>query len=242
MNIKKYGKFSIYHFDEIDSTNLYLRESYNSLDEFSVITSDYQSKGRGRLGRTWHTNKDNIAISILLKPKVINNDIARISLVVGASVYKTINKYKKCMIKWPNDILIDGKKVSGILLEAVSAPPINALIIGIGININQMIFEDDIKNKATSLKLLCNKEIDKDEVLLSLLDNFYDLYNKFLQGNDEYIEIVRNNSYLTGRKAFINNREVQIIDINDDGTLKICFNGTIENVNSGEVTLEKIYQ
>lgn len=236
------NKYEIIRINSIPSTNLFLKENYDDFNEYTVLVCEKQSHGRGRMGRLWFSSEDNIALSILLKP---NNDvnISNISLVVGASVFNTLNRYVKCSIKWPNDILVNDKKICGILLEAISSNEIEALIVGIGINVNQIEFDNEIKNKATSLKLELNKDIDKDEIINNLINDFDELYTDFLNKGNEYMQIIRNNFYLRDKEGFINNQEkVKIIDIDDDGKLIVLKNEKIEKLNSGEIILEQFYK
>ena len=236
------NKYEIIKVNSIPSTNLFLKENYDDFNEFTVLICENQSEGRGRMGRVWFSSEDNIALSILLKPDNYVN-ISNISLVVGASVYNTLNRYVKCSIKWPNDIIVNDKKICGILLEAISSSEIEAVIVGIGINVNQVKFDEDIKNKATSLKLELNKDFDKDEIINSLINDLDYLYTDFLNGGNKYMEIIRNNFYLKDKEGFINSKEkVKIIDIDNDGKLIVLKNGKIEKLNSGEITLEQFYK
>ena len=186
------------------------------------------------------SSKDNITLSILLKPQNLEN-ISNISLVAGASVYNTLKEYVNCSIKWPNDILIKDKKICGILLESISSSRIDALVIGIGLNVNQVEFDEEIKNKATSLKKELNMDFNKDEIIKKFINNFDYLYNDFINRGKIDLEIVRINFYLRNKKAFINNEEVKIIDVEEDGRLKVLKGNVVAFLNSGEVSLEKIY-
>ena len=132
------NNYKYLYFESISSTNTYLKENYNQLDEFTVAYTYHQTNGRGRLGRTWEGSKDNIAFSILLKPK--KQDIAILSLLTGLAVSNAIDTYIKTLIKWPNDIIINDKKVCGILAESIISNQIDAYVVGIGININQTSF------------------------------------------------------------------------------------------------------
>ncbi len=236
------NKYEVIRINSIPSTNLFLKENYDDFNEYTVLVCEKQSEGRGRMGRVWFSSEDNIAMSILLKPDNLVN-ISNISLVVGASVFNTLNRYVKCSIKWPNDIIVNDKKICGILLEAISSSEIEAVIVGIGINVNQVKFDEEIKNKATSLKLELNKDFDKDEIVNLLINNFDYLYTDFLNGGNEYMEIIRNNFYLKDKEGFINSKEkIKIIDIDNDGKLIVLKDGRIEKLNSGEITLEKFYK
>ena len=147
--------FYIIHFDKLDSTNDYLKENYQKLVNNTVISTSFQEKGKGRLGRIWQNkpNKD-LALSILIKNNFL--DFNEYSLIAGASVYLTLKELGiNSKIKWPNDILINDKKVSGILCEAISYNQnIECVIVGIGININSTGFNISLKNKAQIIIIL----------------------------------------------------------------------------------------
>lgn len=235
------NKYEILKVNSIPSTNTFLKEHYEEFKEFTVLICDHQTEGKGRMGRTWFSGIENIAMSILLKPNN-NVNISNISLVVGASVFKTLNRYINCSIKWPNDILVNNKKICGILLEAISSYEIEALIAGIGININQIEFEEEIKNKATSLKIELNKDVSKEEIINSIINDFDYLYTDFLNSGNEYMDIIKNNFYLKDKTGFINGiDEVKILDIDEEGKLIVTKNNQTIKLNSGEVTLEKFY-
>lgn len=235
------NKYEIININSIPSTNSFLKEQYEDFKEFTVLVCDNQTGGKGRMGRVWFSSNDNIAMSILLKPKSDIN-ISNISLVVGASVFNVLNRYVNCSIKWPNDILSNDKKLCGILLEAISTNEVEALICGIGININQTEFEKEIENKATSLKKLLNKDFDKALIINEIINSFDRLYTDFINGNNTYMEIIRNNFYLKDKIGFINgNEEVKIIDIDEEGKLIVLSNNKLKKLNSGEITLEKFY-
>ena len=144
------NKYTYLYFESISSTNTFLKENYKDLDEFSIAYTYNQTNGRGRMGRVWNGGSDNIAFSILLKPK--KKDIAILSLLVGLAVSCAIDRYINTSIKWPNDIIINDKKVCGILAESIISDKIDAYIVGIGINVNRIDFPSDIKDKATSIK------------------------------------------------------------------------------------------
>ena len=120
--------YKIINFPTLSSTNQYLKENYKKYDEFVVVTTDNQTNGKGRMDRVWNSSKDDLIFSILLKPKFDSSKIPLISLIMGASLCNVINKYQNCSIKWPNDIIINDKKIAGILVEAISSYEIGRTI------------------------------------------------------------------------------------------------------------------
>lgn len=156
---------SIY-FKEISSTNDYLKEHYLALPNWTILTTDYQSKGRGRLNHVWRAHKgENLLCSILIKDKKILESHECLVLLVGVSIYRLLKDLgiKNIRIKRPNDIYINKKKICGILLECMSlGDKLKALVIGVGLNLNQKSFPKTLK--ATSYYLEKNKEIDINKV------------------------------------------------------------------------------
>ena len=235
--------FKIINFDTLPSTNKYLKEQYNNYDEFTVVITDNQTNGKGRMARVWDSTSNSLTFSILLKPTIDSNKIANISLVAGASICKVINKYIPSLIKWPNDIIVNNKKLAGILVEGVSSNTIEAIVVGIGINVNDEYFSDDLLIKATSLKKELNKEINKQQLLQEILNEFYNLYIKFINNNNEYLDICINNNYLKNKTVYLNNESIKVLDITSNGNLLIeDSNKNKKELYFGEVTLNKIYQ
>ncbi len=128
--------------DVITSTNDFIKENYESLDNYTVVTANYQTNGKGRLSRTWEANSgENIIMSLLVKEFKEKTDLNLLSLVTGTSVHKFLKKYTDNLyIKWPNDILVNHLKICGILLEGKINNNSKMIVIGIGININQITF------------------------------------------------------------------------------------------------------
>lgn len=233
-------KYNIIKFNTIDSTNKYLKEHYQELDEYTICHSKIQTAGKGRMVRKWESNEGCLSFSILLKPNKDNVNL--ISLVAGATICTYLNRYLKASIKWPNDIMCNDKKICGILLESISSNKIEALVVGIGVNINQTSFSEEIKDKATSLRIETNKEYDLDILLKDILDIFFDYYHKYLNDNYEFLDILRNNNYLKDRIGYINDKKYQILDIDELGRLKVIDeNKEISYIYSGEVSLRDFY-
>ena len=170
----------------IDSTNNYLKQLLidTALEDFYVVTTNHQTKGRGQMGAEWVSEKDkNLTFSVLKKVPSVN--LSRqflLSILVSLSIVKTLEQYKlpKLAIKWPNDILSDHHKVSGILIEnLIKSNKIDCSVIGIGINVNQELFKG--LPKVSSMKTILGTPIDKDELLRKLIKNiqiYFDLYAK----------------------------------------------------------------
>ena len=123
------------HFEEIDSTNNYLKNSYQLLDNFTFVTADYQSKGKGRNDRVWESSKGlNITFSILIKDSKLLEVSTILSLMTAVELAKLLDRYgiDNVSIKWPNDVYVNCKKIAGILLEG-NVP--NYVVVGVGLNL-----------------------------------------------------------------------------------------------------------
>ncbi len=232
-------------FDVIDSTNKYLKENYNKLNHNTIVSALHQTNGRGRGNRVWEDN-DDLLFSVLLKDNL--NNISNLSLLIASSIYKTFKKLYniESSIKWPNDIMFNNKKIVGILLESVISSKIECVIIGVGINCNTMSFSDDLLVKASSLKKELGIVIDKDELLKEIMNQFEKDLNEFNKGNQEYLNIIRNNFYLRDKEVTFtyNNKIVKgkCLDISSNGNILIESEGHILSLNSGEVSLSSVYK
>ncbi|MGH4138942.1 biotin--[acetyl-CoA-carboxylase] ligase [Clostridium sp.] len=247
------GKNLIYN-DSIGSTNSKAKELAEGGEKHgTVIISEEQTTGRGRLGRNWVSPKyKGIWMSIILRPNIITENISQITLLGAAAVQKAIMKMGiKTSIKWPNDIVLNNRKICGILTEmSGEIDHINYLVMGIGINVN-LDEEDipmDLKEVATSLLVESGKHIDRKILLANVLNSFEELYSDFVgNGNiKETIDICRKNSILIGKEIQLINRgkiaTVKAIDISDSGELVIENpKGVLEYIVSGEVSIRGMY-
>lgn len=244
----------IFYFDSIDSTNTKAKElSYNIRTEGAVVISEEQTKGRGRLGRSWSSpNKKGIWMSIILKPQIEPQDAAKVTQVAAAAVWSAIDKIGlKTQIKWPNDIVFNGKKICGILTEmSGELNRLNYLVVGIGINTNTSLHElpEEIENKATSLKIETDKDIDRKQLVALILNYFEELYNELIENKNisSSIKICKKNSALIGKDVRLilkgKEKEVRAIDINEEGELIVQDkDGNISKVVSGEVSVRGLY-
>lgn len=234
------NKYNIIHLDVVDSTNNYLKENYQNTLEYTIVYADSQTNGKGRMGRKWISSGKNLEFSILLKPKFEN--ISLLSLLFGLAVSNTIDKYVKSEIKWPNDIIVCDKKICGMLAESIVSDKIEAYIMGIGININEDKFESELNYKATSLKLLLNKDFDIKQILDEFIINFDILYQKYLNNDYSFLEDVRHKNYLLNKEGYIQEKKVRVIDIDNEGNLVVLDTLNTElHLYSGEFTLNNFY-
>jgi biotin-[acetyl-CoA-carboxylase] ligase BirA-like protein len=191
--------FNIINFDSIDSTSTYLKQSYDKLDDLTLVFASFQTSGHGRMKRDWVSPKgDSLLFSILFKNENVIKNFPSLSLMSACYVRKFLLKYiDNVSIKWPNDVYVNGKKICGILLESVSlGDSIDAVILGIGININIKSFNDELKNKATSLYLETNKTFNIDDLKDDLIKSLKQLVLAINSSDKGYLEVIRTNNYL----------------------------------------------
>lgn len=243
---------NIHYYESLSSTNIKAKEIAVDGVEGTVIISEEQTKGKGRLGRDWTSpSGKGIWMSIILKPKVDPTEVAKITLIGAAAVQQALKEIGiASQIKWPNDIIIQNKKVCGILTEmSCELNRINYCIMGIGINVNLdgKDFQGELENKATSLKVATEKEINRKLLLGKILNNFEKLYLPFSETGDmlKTIKISRENSILIGKEVRIIKGEDEKIgralDIDEEGRLIVEFeNRIIEPIFSGEVSVRGI--
>lgn len=238
--------------DSVNSTNDYLKKLGNEgCENGTVVAAREQTRGKGRLGRTWQSKKDDgIAFSVLLRPNVAPSEVSAITPLAGLAVCKAIREYTKldCVIKWPNDIIVGRKKLVGILTEmSAEFDAVEYVITGIGSNVDHTSFPEEIAFKATSLLLETGRHIDKNEFLACVLEH---LENEFVKNNleltptalSEYTDLCAT----VGRSVTFQRGTRRIsgmaVGVSEYGELKVMMSdGTISLVNSGEVTVQGIY-
>lgn len=243
---------NIYYFETIDSTNSYAKKmALDGAVEGTIVLSDEQTGGRGRLGRAWVSPPGtSISMSMLLRPDILPNEAAKITEITAASLANAISKVTglDVGIKWPNDIIIDNKKVCGILTEMnAELNNINYVIVGIGINVNIDEFPEEISNIATSLKRIVGKDVSRKDIVINIVKEFEKLYYDFINTGslDRTVEICKEKSVTLGKVVKIINKKETIIakaiDITENGELVIKKDdGEIINVISGEVSVRGI--
>lgn len=198
-------------FDFIDSTNTYGVKNFDDLEDKTIITADEQTAGKGRFERVWISkNYENIYLSFVLKPQN-KNHLSNLTQYLSVAAAKVIETYSITPeIKWPNDVLVNGKKICGILCEGVlEKNNFKGVVLGIGVNLNYD--EQTLKNiekPAASLNLETKKPIDKEEFLNLLINEFFKNYEKaaangFESFKDEYLKYVK----FLGRQIFIQERD-----------------------------------
>ncbi len=240
----------IYYHESLESTNNLAKDLAKSSEkEGEVVIAEEQTQGRGRLGRNWTSPKGNgIWMSIVVKPRIEPIEASKVTQITAASVYSALSEMNiETSIKWPNDIILNDKKICGILTEMGSEMmQISYMVVGIGINVN-LELEDipkDLRKKATSLKIEKDKDFNRKELVAKILNEFEYFYDLLVNENDisEAIKICREKSILIGKKVRViernNEFERTAIDLTEKGELIVKDdNGNTSVLISGEVSV-----
>jgi BirA family biotin operon repressor/biotin-[acetyl-CoA-carboxylase] ligase len=241
---------TIHYEDSVDSTQRVAhRLAYNQSMEGTVVVAEEQTSGRGRMDRKWYSPKfTGIWMSIILRPKIPLPKAPQLTLIAAVAVVQAIEELTELspQIKWPNDILINGKKMTGILTELqAEADRINSVIIGMGINVNQMLedFPIELREIATSLAIEKGVFFSRSAFIRSVLTHLEKLYLLYLDKGFFPIKILWE-SYAISIGKTIKARtlssviEGKAIGITDDGVLKIEDHaGEIHYIYSADIEL-----
>lgn len=246
-----FGK-DIYYFDSIGSTNDYAKKvAAEGGCEGTIVIADEQTSGRGRRGREWVSEKGvGIWMSMILRPDIEPNEAAKITQIVAAAMASAIETKTDLAtyIKWPNDLILESKKVGGILTEmSAELGEINYIVVGMGINVNSERFDDDIKHVATSIKGILGETVSRTDLIVEFVKNFEYLYKDFVESKnlEKTLRICRDQSATIGKEVDIIHRDqkrrAKALDINDDGELIVRYeNGEEGVVFFGEVSVRGV--
>lgn len=180
--------------DRVDSTNKYAqRLAKSGVEEGLVVISDHQHAGKGRLDRSWFSPKGlNLYLSYILKPDIEIEDVNIFTFISSVAIVNTLSEYDiNSDIKWPNDVLINQKKVSGVLTELnIGDDRVEYVVVGVGVNLNIDTAELDSNNLldiATSVYIESGKKVDRNQFLIKMLNNTDKCYDNYLCLGKEYI-------------------------------------------------------
>ena len=227
------------HFDEINSTNDYLKNSYKLLNDLTFVSAGYQSHGKGRNDRLWVSEPNkNLMLSLLIKNQNIINKFSSLSIFAAVAIAKLLESYqvKNISIKWPNDVFVGDKKVCGILLEG-QVP--EYVIMGVGLNVNQKIFPNNLRRPATSLSLELKKELNIEEIKEKL---FGDIVKDLLDYQENrYLEYFKEHNYLLNKRVrvIVNDHPFigEVVGIDDNFFLQVRTSDMLLHIDSGEIEI-----
>jgi BirA family biotin operon repressor/biotin-[acetyl-CoA-carboxylase] ligase len=229
------------YYRKLPSTQMVIKKlATNGFDEGLVIVADEQTSGYGRMEKPWSSNKGGLWFSMLLKPSMHPNEIAEIALLLGIALNRTLNgKYSlKSLIKWPNDVLVNNKKIAGMLVEmSAELDKVNWVVAGVGVNINNRLPEA-LKDSSISLKDVMKKEINRAEFMAEFLSIFENLYVDFQRnGFEQFVEEYNAKIAYKGESITIDdgyNVKAGInLGINNLGSLVLNTGIKLETVSSG---------
>lgn len=190
LDTDRFGQ-SMRGFKTVGSTNTEAADwARNGASEGSVIVTEYQSEGRGRHGRTWNAEKgQNLMFSVVLRPALDADRLGLITVAASVAVAEAVDAFvspHRAALKWPNDVLLEGRKTCGMLLESSISSPQNAevVILGVGLNVNQTHFGKDLAETATSLRLTTGRAVPRAPLFARLLDRLEARYDAIQAGDD----------------------------------------------------------
>ena len=247
----KWAGKTVHFARETDSTNLWIKRlAKEGAPEGTLALAEFQSAGRGRLGRSWEVPEGtSVMMSILLRPKFEPQYAPTLTLVMGMAVAKAVKKLGfDVSIKWPNDVVVSHKKICGILTEmGVRDGKIDYAVIGVGINVNIREFPEEMADKATSLYLESGRKFDRSQLPGLVMEAFEEYYEKFaatcdLSGLKEKYESILANYNQPVRVLAKEPYEGVARGITDGGELLVeKTDGTIVAVSAGEVSVRGLY-
>lgn len=238
---------TIHYYRTLDSTNIRAKTLIDGgAREGTLVIADEQTSGHGRFGRKWVSESGkNLTFSLILQPKLPADKLGVVSLYASLAIAKAIENFvpAKPECKWPNDVLIDGKKVCGILSKAITVGSIlKGVVVGIGINVNQQKFPEEIGATATSLSIIAGKTFDRYEILATILKTMESIYYEMQNGIlGNILKEWMRYSTIVGKEIRID-RHGSVISgtatgLADDGGLIVRSNGKELKMLAGEVTI-----
>ena len=234
-------------FEEVDSTNNYLKElSRDKSIKEAVAVVEFQTGGKGRLGRIWTSNQgDSIQMSFLIKPDASPADANAYNFAGALGICRAIKN--ACgidvKIKWPNDIVYDGKKICGILTEmSTDMNQIEYIVFGAGINVNQKEFDGELSEKAVSLRMIKGRKIDRLALCAEEITCVFDYFELINDGKKESVmKEYENKSAILGKRINLISRDKTIGGVCEgfgaDGELLLDTDGKIKSFHAGEVSV-----
>jgi len=241
-----FGK-QIHHFFSIGSTNdAALEMGHDGAPHGTVVLAEQQTAGRGRVGRAWHSEKSNgIYLSVLLRPALTPVEAPLITLVAGLAARDAVAEQtgESPDVRWPNDLLLGGKKFGGVLTEMHAEPDrVRFVVVGIGINVNHESLPGDLRGIATSLRIETGRTHSRTELVVRMLRALDGYYNQFLrQGGEAVLRRFREvSSYCEGKRVRVATAKETFLattaGLEPNGVLRVTReNGKTEPVLAGDV-------
>lgn len=243
LSTKIFGR-EIITLESIDSTQNFIKKlAGEGAPEGTLVIALEQKLGRGRMNRRWFSPKGGLWFSLLLRPPFPPREMYKLTLLFGVAVARSLRIYGiEPLLKWPNDLLVNDKKICGILLEGdVEADRVNYVAVGIGINANFSIdcLPEEVRRNATSLFEVLNRRIDRAELLCEVLKNSEELYLHTIENGFSYVISLWKSLSSFGKTVEVRlfNESIRgiAVDIDEDGSLILNENGKLRKIYSGDV-------
>jgi BirA family biotin operon repressor/biotin-[acetyl-CoA-carboxylase] ligase len=240
------------HFEEVISSTQKIAHTLagNGAEEGTIVVADQQTSGRGRLARAWYSPKQTgIWMSMILRPKIPINKTPQLTLLTAVALIQAIEEVTGLTpeIKWPNDILINGKKIVGILTELqAEADRVHSVIIGVGMNVNHTLdqFPEELQAIATSIAAETGEQADRAQIIQAIMMNFEKLYTSYLVHGFKPVKLLWESYAISLNKNLIA-RTLQgtirgrAIGIDDEGVLLLeTTEGNIEKIYSADIEIQ----
>lgn len=232
--------------DEVDSTNsVALERARTGASDGAVVIAERQRHGRGRLGRTWVSPAfKNLYLSVVLRPAG-GAPLTCVGLTAGVALCDAIAQWHAATLKWPNDVLIDGRKVAGILTEMDGGAANPCLVLGIGVNLNGEAedFPADLRDKAGSLRMALGRPVDRTDFAARLIGRIEDRYEQLRrEGFAAVAAAWHERSHMNGRRVTVAAPEGEVsglvLGLDGDGALRLRLDsGDEHRVLAGDVTV-----
>jgi len=229
----------------VASTNLYTTQLLGQcvIDEFTLVSAQFQEQGKGQRGKSWQSNAgENMLSSLVLFPRIKVKNQFLISAATALSLIELLQDYGLiAQIKWPNDILVKGKKIAGILIEnQIKGDMIESSVIGVGLNVNQSSF-DAFDWEATSISIETKAEVNLEEFIAAWQKLAEEKLRFWIQNSAALIDAFNRKLFLKNKSVNFrfheNELEGEIIGVGDDGALKMKMQGDVKSFVNGEIKL-----
>ncbi len=246
---------TIFHYaDQVDSTNDQLKiMARQGAPHGTVLAAGAQTGGHGRLGRSFHSPQDTgIYLSILLRPQCVPTELMHLTCASGVAMCQAVEQAAgfRPNIKWTNDLVYDKHKLGGILTEMGLTPQgaVDYAIVGIGINCCQKAsdFPEEIRSVAASLEMAAKHPVSREALAAAMMESLQEMSDTLFNRKEQILVQYRKDCITIGKEiSLIRGDEVRrgtALDVDDNGALVVAFSdGTVESVNSGEVSVRGMY-
>lgn len=240
----------VLYFDELDSTNRKARElAAQGAKTGTLVIANEQTGGRGRRGRSWVSPRgESVLMSLILRPQTHPSKVAKLSLLTALAAEEAIRDVTglEAKIKWPNDVVVSGRKVCGMLLEMTADEQcVHDVVAGVGINVHQKEFPDDIKDTATSLEILCGRFIRRSDVVCAFLKRFEEFGELAQKDEEAVMRLYRERSATLGQTVRVISLSGEFtgtaVDLTDEGTLIVRDDeGALREVLAADVSVRGV--